>query len=131
MRNLFLLKIIRMLSTDPNWRKTLKKFAIVGLLGFFLTCALVIWGTVSAYNYLGKSNLTVVNNLEQHATIDSTAPTNESTQTCLGHAKTLLNAQVWVNKPLGETFRNLKNACLHTAPKSPAPAPTPADETWS
>ncbi len=143
MRKLIFLQIIRKLTGNPQWKRSIRNFVGVGIIGFFLIFGLVIWAGVGAFNYVSEAARSAMtqeqpsslpqNNpdgtspgyLQSTPQADANSSTKLNSQSCLSHAKTLLSAEVWLDKPIRETFRGLKIACFQPKPI------TPVDESWS
>jgi hypothetical protein len=113
------IEIIRKLKAKPNLMRKLKIFAVVGIFGFFVTGALVIWAGLSAISYVkDKTNVVInspqatgyVENLKVQAKGLSFQPLN-----CWVKVQSLMAVEPWLARPALDNLNNLKVACLEAS----------------
>ncbi|MBK7961754.1 MAG: hypothetical protein IPK04_11495 [Bdellovibrionales bacterium] len=118
MKQVILIELIRRLKSKPNLMRKLKIFAVVGIVGFFMTGALALWAGVAAVSFVAdKANVVMqapqtkahVENLKTEVKGLSFQPLD-----CWGKAQSLMAVEPWLARPALENLRNLKVACLET-----------------
>ena len=116
MRNLTFFEIWKRLERKPKFKRKLKIFAIVGLLGFFMTSSLAIWTGVAVWDYFSaKGNLGVSSGTSEYienlrTRID--AIPNINARNCWDKAQSLIGIEPWLARPLADNLVHLKVACL-------------------
>lgn len=117
MKKLILIEIAKHIRAKPNLKRKLKVFAVVGVIGFFITTGLVVWAGVSTMRFASQQIQSVnvqghLKNIESrwlsHPTITMTS--------CWDKAQSLVNYDSWATSPLVENLYNLKVACLEAKP---------------
>lgn len=104
-----------------RWKKRLKIFAVVGIVGFFITGGLLIWAGFSAVSYIANtvnhpSTLARVETLKSEVkTLPAITLPSIIAPGCWTHAQSLLQVQPWFEKPLGDHYKNMKIACFTQA----------------
>lgn len=116
MKKSIFLEIIRELKAKPHLMRKVRIFAVVGIVGFFVTGALAIWAGASAISYVAdKANVVMpspqtaaqVESLKNEVKGLSLQPLN-----CWGKAQSLMAVEPWLARPALDNLKNLKVACL-------------------
>lgn len=116
MKKIIFLAIIRKLKAKPHLMRKVKIFAVVGIVGFFMTGALAIWAGVSAIRYVADKANVVMQSLQTASQVESlkTELKGLSLQplNCWGKAQSLMALEPWLARPALDNLKNLKVACL-------------------
>ncbi len=121
MKHTRLTEIFETLKTNPKILRKIKIFALVGIVGFLITGALMVWAGLSAINYVASSAIQAVqspiaqSHVENLKTEIKSLPKLQAIN-CWGKAQTLLNIQPWLERPVRENLANLKVACFEQKP---------------
>ncbi len=112
---------LRKLKAKPGLMRKVKIFAAVGVVGFLITGALVIWAGVSAFSYVVSKTTEVIHSpaaLAQVENLKLEAKGFPKFQilSCWGKAQSLIAVEPWLARPALDNLMNLKLACLETAP---------------
>ena len=118
-------KVVRKLKQKPNLMRKVKIALAVGVVGFFVTGALVVWAGLSvfgsAFTYVAVKKNEVMQSPTTQAQIENLK--SEAKQlpkfqpiNCWGKAQSLLAVQPWLERPALENLMNLKVACLEQIP---------------
>lgn len=102
MKKRLLFRALQNLKANPALMKKVKIFALVGFAGFLLTGGLVIWAAIAAFESLSQKAITVA----QSSTISQSQALN-----CWNKAERIMGSQSWMQRPLAETWTDLKEAC--------------------
>ena len=107
MKKLLLHLLLRRAGSDPRFKRKLKAFVALSLVGTFLAGALVIWAGVSAYEYASHT-------VRVAAAGASFEPGTQPLLRpgCLSKASSMLNLTQWLERPLQESYLELRNACF-------------------
>lgn len=115
MNKLFIFEIIKSIKGAPDFKRKLKFFLGVGLIGTVVTVTLVIWISIAGMRY--ATNLVqgqaIVPNIDSLKSELSQLPVIAKVD-CWDKAQSLLSVNAWLERPIAENFRNLKLACLET-----------------
>jgi hypothetical protein len=116
MKQIIFLEFIRKLKAKPHLMRKVKIFAVVGIVGFFVTGALAIWAGVSAMSYVAEKANAVMHSPQAAAQFESlkTEVKGLSLQplNCWGKAQSLMALEPWLARPALDNLKNLKVACL-------------------
>ena len=114
-------EVLRRLKAKPGLMRKVKIFAAVGVVGFLITGALVIWAGVSTFNYVASKTTEVI-----HSNVVSAQVENLKLEakdfpkfqllSCWGKAQSLMAVEPWLARPALDNLKNLKVSCLETAP---------------
>lgn len=110
MKNEILYELLRAIKAKPGLARKVKIFAVVGVGGFLITGALLIWAGVSAISYVASS----ANQVIQTAKVP--APPKLQVINCWGKAQSLLAVQPWLERPALANLATLKVACFEQKP---------------
>ena len=116
-----IIELIRKVKSQPNLMRKVKIFVAVGVVGFVITGALLVWAGVSAVKFVASqtSELTqspvAKEQIEKLKTELNGLPRLKPL-TCWGKAQSLMAMQPWVEQPVMDNLINLKVACLDQAP---------------
>jgi hypothetical protein len=88
-------------------KKSIKIFVLLGIAGFLVTGALVIWAGVAAVNF-ALSNV----NFDAQGKLKTFQASN-----CWVKAETLLAVEPWLERPALLNLQNLKVACFEQTPE--------------
>lgn len=114
MKHLLLIEILRKFGTNPQLRRKLKIVFAVVFVCCLATGTLVIWGGISAFKSIaaiGTSPVVQEKILRLETTIEN-APALVQTG-CWETVKSLMNVEVWIEKPIAESYSKVKSACLN------------------
>lgn len=122
MKHMIILEILRKIQQKPEYKKKLKIFLIAASVIFFVTTGLLIWGAVkltsATLNYAQTISVGSTENLMAQVgavKLDPSSPLqlgNFHLGQCWGAALALGDSQVWLQKPLADTFNNLSRQCF-------------------
>jgi len=98
---------IRKFKSNGKFKRNLRILLITGAFGFLLVAALVVWAGVAGFNYIISASRSL--------SISEKMPSTISSAECWSKAQSLLNFQVWLDKPALENLAGLKNVCLGAA----------------
>lgn len=117
MKKFIFVEILQRLRSKPQLKRKLKIFAVIGLVGFFVTAGLVIWAGVSAVRF-ASNQIQAVNIQGQINKLESGWQSLPAitTVSCWNKAQSLMNFESWFTRPVTDNFKNLKVACLETKP---------------
>ena len=112
---------IRKIKAKPGLMRKVKIFLAVGVVGFVITGALVIWAGVSAFNYVASKTTEVIHSpaaLAQVENLKLEAKGFSKFQilSCWVKAQSLIAVEPWLARPALDNLMNLKVACLETVP---------------
>lgn len=117
MKQVIFLELLRQLiQSKHKLIRKVKIFALVGLVGFLVTGALVIWAGVSVFSYAAsKTNVLMQSaqttshfeNLKTGVKRITLQPLN-----CLDKAQSLIVVEPWLARSPLDNLKNLKAACL-------------------
>ncbi len=121
MKRIVFFEILQTLKTEPKLMRKVKIFAVVGIVGFLITVALMIWAGVSAFNYVASSasqviqSPTALGHVENLKTELKSLPKLQAIN-CWGKAQSLIAVQPWLERPALDNLVNLKVACFEQKP---------------
>ncbi len=107
MKKYILLNAIRNLRAKPALLRKVKILALVGVASFVLIGGLLIWAAVAAFNSFSAKAVTFAqtNRISEIQTIS-----------CWNQAQSLMNSTSLLQKPLADSWSELKNACFKQNP---------------
>jgi len=123
MKHEIIFEILKNIKQKPKLMKKLKVFAVVGIVGFLITGALVIWAGISAINYVASSTSQIIQSptaqghVENLKTELSSLPKFQAIN-CWGKAQSLIAVQPWLERPALDILANLKVACFEHKPNA-------------
>lgn len=105
-------------AQNPNFKRKLKIFILVGVVGLVLTAGLAIWAGIAALNYVATVATSPVVQ-QQVGSLKSEIKTlpQFTLVGCLNKAQTFLNIQAFFEKPLADQAMALKAACFQETVK--------------
>lgn len=110
MKKMMLLEMINRMKRHSDFQKKLKYFLIFGIGGFLIFGGIAIYLSFSAINYVaGLGQNFNFNEATKNIPIISNVA-------CLENAKSLMNIQVWIEKPAMDNILKLKQVCLQEKP---------------
>lgn len=113
MKRLIFFEILRRFKSAPALKRKLKIFLVVGVVGFFVTSALVIWAGIAGVRYVANlaQDTSVTTQVEslKHEVREMPALMKVG---CWDKAQSLIGVEPWLERPIADNFRNLKVACL-------------------
>jgi hypothetical protein len=110
-------ELLKKVSGNHQFKRKLKIFLGVGLVGFLLVGGLILWAGVSAVQRVvsigANSNVQeqVWNLKTEIPNIPSLAKVG-----CWDKVKGLMSVQVWLEKPVVDNIKYIKDACSETKP---------------
>ncbi len=106
-------------AQNPDFKKKLKIFLLVGAVGLVLTAGLAIWAGVAALNYVASLATSPVVQ-QQVGSLKSEIKTlpQFALVGCLNKAQSFLNIQAFFERPLADQALALKTACFPETAKS-------------
>ena len=125
--NHLILEQLKNLKTNPQLKRKFKIFLGVGLTGFLVVCALVVWAGIATFKNVASSvgaNPVVQekikswndSNLQEKIGSLETGVKNLPALAkagCWTTAQSLMKVQAWIEKPVAENVNSLKVACLN------------------
>ena len=117
MKKYFLYELMKMLKQKPETMKKLKILIVVGLASVVIIGGLLVWGTVTAVNYVAtqaEQTLSTQTAQEQITKLKSTAESlpTLNTLSCWQKAESLMNLQPWLANTVVNNLLQLKSACF-------------------
>ena len=117
MKQLIMLEVVKRIKRIPNFKRKLKIFAVVGVLGFFVTTGLLIWAGVAAFNFASDKAAQVMHSPQTSAQVESLKTKASEFSTvkaagCWAKAQSLVAVEPWLVRPALENLNNLKIACF-------------------
>jgi len=113
MMKLVYYEFFKRLNSAPKFRRRLKIFAAISLVGVVLSGALAIWVGIAAFDYVARtaSSITTPQKVADVAhTFASGKPLLQPG--CLDKTKTMFNLAQWLERPLRQSFREIRDACV-------------------
>lgn len=110
MKKLLLHLLLHRASASPRFKRKIKIFAALSMVGVFLAGGLVIWAGVAAFDYAAGAARTAVS----AQSLDKVGEQPLLRPGCLHKASSLLSLTHWLERPLQKSFLELKQACLTT-----------------
>jgi len=117
-KHLVLLELMRKLQANDQLKRKLKIFLGVGLAGFLLVGAFIIWAGFATIQHVASLGANV-NVQEQVRDLKKEMPNIPALAKvgCWDKVKSLLNVEAWLEKPVAENLQSLKDACLEDSTK--------------
>jgi len=113
MKKLILYSILQKARSAPKFKRKLKIFAAVSLVGVIFTGGFAIWASIAAFDYVARTAGTLVTDQNvESATAKISGKEPLLQPGCLAKATTMLNPAQWLERPLQQTFGEIRNACL-------------------
>lgn len=114
MNRLNVLELLNKLKTNHQLKRKFKIFMGAGLVGCFMIGALVVWGGIEAFKSVASigTNPVVQEKILSLETEIQKVPTLVKIG-CWGTVKSLMNVEVWIEKPIAENYNSMKSACLN------------------
>ncbi len=114
-------KALRKLKAKPGLTRKVKIFLAVGVVGFVITAVLVTWAGVSAFNYVASKTTEVIHSTAALAQVENLKLEAKGFSkfqilSCWGKAQSLIAVEPWLARSALDNLKNLKVACLETAP---------------
>ena len=105
------------LKAKPKLMQKIKIIAVVGIGGFLVTGALMIWAGISALNYVASSVTQTIQSPRAQAHVENlkielNGLPKLQVVNCWGKAQALLAIQPWLERPALANLENLKVACI-------------------
>lgn len=118
MKHLVLLELMKKFKANDQLKRKLKIFLGVGLAGFLLVGALIIWAGFATIQHVASLGANV-NVQEQVRGLKKEMPDIPALAKvgCWDKVKSLLSVEAWLEKPVAENLQSLKDACLEDATK--------------
>jgi hypothetical protein len=110
-------ELIKKFSVNHDLKRKIKIFLGVGIVGFLLVGGLIIWAGLSAVQHVVSIG-TNSNVQEQVRNLKVEIPTIPALAKvgCWDKAKSFISVQVWLEKPVADNIKELKDACSVTTP---------------
>lgn len=107
-------ELLKKLETNQRQKRKLKIFLAAGLVGCFMIGALVFWGGIAVFKGVASvgTNPEVQEKILSLETEIQNAPALVKVG-CWGTVKSLMNVEVWIEKPIAENYNSMKSACLN------------------
>jgi len=105
------LEKIKNFKFNGKYKRNLRILLMAGTFGFLLVGGLVVWAGIAGFNYITSASRSV--------NIGEKIPASISSPECWSKAQSLLNVQVWLDRPALENLVTLKNVCLGVASGNP------------
>jgi hypothetical protein len=116
-----MIELIRKVKSQPSLMRKVKIFVAVGVVGFVITGALLVWAGLSAVKFVALQTSELTQSSFAKEQVEKVK--NElnglprlKPLTCWGQAQSLMAVQPWVERPANDNLMNLKVACLEQAP---------------
>lgn len=121
MKHPLIYEVLRKIKARPDLMRKVKIFAVVGVVGFLITGALVIWAGVWAFNSVASKATEVMSSpatIAQIEDLKSEAKGLPKFQplSCWVKAQSLMAVEPWLARPALDNLYNLKVACLEATP---------------
>ncbi len=107
-------ELLKKLKTNHQLKRKLKIFLAVGLVGSLMVGALVVWAGLATFKSV--ASLGTNPNVQKKVLKLESEMQNLPTLTkagCWPTAQSLLNIEVWLEKPFVENVDSIKLACLN------------------
>ena len=117
-KQLVLIDVMKKFKADGQLKRKLKIFLGVGLVGLLLVGALIIWAGVATVQHVASLGADV-NVQEQVRDLKTEMPTIPALAKvgCWDKVQSILNVEVWFEKPVADNLQSLKDACLGAVTK--------------
>jgi hypothetical protein len=114
MRNIFFLESLRKFSTNRQLKQKLKIIIGAGFVGCLIIGALVVWGGIAAFKTVSNigTNPIVQEKILNLETEVQNMPALVKVG-CWATVKSLINVEVWLEKPVANNYKIIKSACLN------------------
>jgi hypothetical protein len=119
MRQDIIYEVLRKIKAKPGLMRKVKIFAVVGVVGFVITGALVIWAGVSAFKFVASKTTEVINSPTaiaqvENLKLEANGLPKLQPLDCWVKAQSLMAVEPWLARPALDNLKNLKVACLDT-----------------
>lgn len=113
MKSFVALELLRKINNNRQLRQKLKIVIGVGIVGCLIIGALVVWGGIAAFKTASNigTNLNVQEKISSLETEVQNMPALVKVG-CWSTVKSLMNVEIWLEKPVSENYINIKSACL-------------------
>lgn len=113
MNHTLLVQLLRKLKTNPQLKRKVKIFFGFGLVGTFLVGALVVWAGIATFRSVASlgTNPIVQEKVLKLETEIQNLPALVKVN-CWTTTQSLLDFQVWFEKPISENINNITTACF-------------------
>ncbi len=114
MKKWIIYEILKRAPLSLKRSRNLKIFATIAIVGVILSATLMVWATFTTISFLTKTagSLNVSEKIEQ-VTETLTEKQSLLQPGCLNKVHSMLNLAQWLERPLQQNTRELKEACLH------------------
>ena len=114
MNRLNVLELLNKLKTNHQLKRKFKIFMGAGLVGCLMIGALVVWGGIVAFKSIASigTNPVVQEKILSLETEIQKVPALVKIG-CWGTVKSLMNVEIWIEKPIAENYNSMKSACLN------------------
>ena len=106
-----ILEKIKNFKSNGKYKRNLRILLIAGTFGVLVVGGLIVWAGIAGFNYISSTSRSV--------NISEKIPASISSPECWSKAQSLLNFQVWLDRPALENLVSLKNVCLGAASGDP------------
>lgn len=113
MKSLIILELLKKINTNRQLKQGIKIFIGVGLVGCLIIGGLVVWGGIAAFKAASNigTNLNVQEKISSLETEVQNMPALVKVG-CWSTVKSLMNVEIWLEKPVAENYNNITSACL-------------------
>lgn len=108
MKKEMIFEILNKIESDIKFKRKLRAFLIVGIIGFFIISAMTVWLGFKAVNYVASKS----NEVEQTLIVQG------HVVSCWSKVQSLIAIQVWFEKSAIDNLMDLKVACLENISSS-------------
>lgn len=117
MKKIFFHLLLHRAGASPRLKRRIKIFAALSLVGVFLAGGLAIWAGVAAFDYAAGAARSAHTAIISSQDLQSAGKKLAGEQPllrpgCLARAQGMLNLSHWLEKPLQQSYRELRQACL-------------------